>query len=307
MLTIDRISTPRTLVLVRAGPVWNEAQMLEFTSMSEFWDLAVSWYGPHAPLPNPAFSHVHHMPGGKWEGVFEFFRIWPEALDEYDYIWLPDDDIQTSPEDMGRLFGAMHENDLWLAQSALSDDSQIYWPITLHCPELTLRWTTFIELMAPCFSSRFLKTVLPLFEGRRTGYGLDHFWAYWTDIPSRRCAIVDASKMTHPRREQASGLYRTSEDVQQELKDFLEQYNKQVPQQLITGAIDADGAVLRPGKMLSIRIFRSLANSLLKNESAVRVGRFTRLFSQCASVCVASARTRDIGPLPLPESSGVRE
>ena len=35
--------------------------------------------------------------GGKWEGLHEFFAQHPKLLEKYDWIWLPDDDIDAPP------------------------------------------------------------------------------------------------------------------------------------------------------------------------------------------------------------------
>jgi hypothetical protein len=52
--------------------------------------------------------------------------------------------------------------------------------------------------MAPCFSSRFLQTVLPTFTENTSGWGLEWLWQLQLDRPFRSY-IVDATPIRHTR------------------------------------------------------------------------------------------------------------
>ena len=244
-------------------------------------------------------NSMHVYPGGKWEGIYDFFRCHADILDSHDYIWLPDDDIEVTPQAIETLVSAMSEHDLWLAQPALAASSQMYWPITLRCAEFRMRYTTFVELMAPCFRTGFLRSVLPLFKDRRTGYGLDQYWAYWTDKPARRCAIIDSAIMTHPRRKQASGLYRTPGDAYAERAEQQKHYGPALPPHLVTGAVALDGSDAAYDPALLRQVFRSGLRQLIKSESLVAIGRFLRLLGELWS----NTKLHDLQslrPLPVP-------
>ncbi len=242
---------------------------------------------------------VHFHRGGKWEGIHDFFDCHPDILDNHDYVWLPDDDLEVRPQALDTLVSAMREHDLCLAQPALTAASHIYWPITLHCARFKMRYTTFVELMAPCFKSSFLRRVLPLFKARRTGYGLDQYWAYWTDNPAKRCAIVDSATMTHPKRKRASGLYRTADEAYAERFEQQTRYGRSAPPQLITGAIALDGSEAAYDQALMRQLFRSGMKQLIKAEGLIRIGRILRLVRELR----ANTKLHDlknIRPLPLP-------
>ncbi len=246
---------------------------------------------------------MHLYPGGKWEGIHDFFRCHPDILENHDYIWLPDDDLEIKPDAMDSLVFAMREHNLWLAQPALTAASQMYWPITLRCAGFRIRYTTFVELMAPCFKSSFLCNILPLFQHRRTGYGLDQYWAYWTDNPARRCAIVDSAAMTHPKRTRASGLYRKPDEAYAERAELQRQCGGPAPPLLITGAIALDGSGEVYDQTLMRQVFRSGLRQLIKAENPIRIGRFLRLVRELRS----NTRMHDlknIRPLPLPVGQG---
>ncbi len=159
----------RRLVVVRAGDASLHPQWLGGSEPATF-DLAVSYYDSD---PN-AFAEAqlrHIAKGGKWEGLHAFFADNPKVLHEYDWIWLPDDDIATTTPSINRLFDLVATHELDIAQPSLSWDSYVGPFITLHNPCFQIRWTNFVEVMAPVFSSNALRRIVPAFEGRRFSWG----------------------------------------------------------------------------------------------------------------------------------------
>jgi len=82
-------------------------------------------------------------------------------IDEYDWIWLPDDDLLADLATLNRFFEIVAEYDLDLAQPALGAGSFIAYRITAQRPHMRLRFTTFVEVMAPCLSRRALRLCAP--------------------------------------------------------------------------------------------------------------------------------------------------
>jgi hypothetical protein len=79
--------------------------------------------------------------GGKWEGLHAFFAEHPGILNLYDWVWLPDDDIDTTATTINSLFDLMDEQRLDLAQPSLSWDSYYTYFATLNNPRFKLRYT----------------------------------------------------------------------------------------------------------------------------------------------------------------------
>lgn len=158
--------------------------------------IVVSGYG------DAELAWDHYFKGGKWTGVFDYFSKNKEILDEYDYFWFPDDDIETSEDSLKTFFAIVAERRLELAQPALTANSYYADRITLANPNFTFRWTNFVELMMPMMSRALFKRLLPLLEGRHAGLGLDFFWHQLADAPDKSVGIIDATPMAHlrPRR-----------------------------------------------------------------------------------------------------------
>ena len=191
------MSGRRNLVIVRAGEQTLHRTWLENGSQRD-WDLIVSWYGT-IPYEKVGDERIITVSGGKWDGIYKTIEAIPNLLEKYDYIWLPDDDIATDCQTINRIFGLMYQNKLNVGQPSLSWDSYFSHFITLNVPGLHLRFTNMVETMVPCFESKTLKKILPLFEDTMTGFGLDWIWTRLENDNHRKAAIFDCITVHHTR------------------------------------------------------------------------------------------------------------
>lgn len=187
----------KNLVVVRAGRNSLHPRWLEGAERRSF-DLIVSVYDPEA-----AFDHGPDVPvalkkGGKWDGLYDVLAR-DGALDGYDYVLLPDDDLDMGAADIEAIFAAMRRYDLDVAQPALSWDSYFSHFSVLACPGFTLRYVNFVEIMAPCLRRDVLEKILPDFAHTQSGFGLDYVWCRLSDDPHRRAAILDSIPIRHTR------------------------------------------------------------------------------------------------------------
>lgn len=189
--------TPGNLVIVRIGNRSLHRSFAPAGRADRGWDLALSTYEMVDDELIAGGDYVHHAVGGKWSGVFDFFRRHPEALEEYEYFWIPDDDIIADEADVGRFFALVRGHGLELAQPSLSLGCWHYHHITLNNDAFSLRRTNFVELMVPVFHRDLLKRVLPMFEGNWAGLGLDMIWPNFTRAPRRTVGIVDDVVVSH--------------------------------------------------------------------------------------------------------------
>ncbi len=166
-------------------------------------DVAVSYYGDDADRLFPEAVCVHRKKGGKWDGLFDFFRNYPETLASYDYFWFPDDDIDCVGGDIDRLVAAGQEYALELFQPALDTQSYYSHLITLGNSSFRLRYVNLVEIMAPMLSRRLLERVLPMLETTRSGFGLDFIWpriaAELAGDAVKSSAVIDQIRVRHTR------------------------------------------------------------------------------------------------------------
>jgi hypothetical protein len=62
-----------------------------------------------------------------------------------------------------------------------------------------IRFTNYVEVMAPCLSSEMLRKSSPHFSSNLSGWGLDYFWSSLADAPLNHIAIIDEVTVRHTR------------------------------------------------------------------------------------------------------------
>jgi len=197
----------RNLVLLRAGDSSIHSEWLGAPGQERNWDLVLSYFG----------DDPHKFRGGDWlridskgpklRGLYEFIRGHEQLVRRYDYIWLPEDDLACTCDDINHLFDVCRGERLRLAAPSLTHDSYFTFPITLHSPLFRLRFTTFVEIMAPCFSADTLWQVLPTLNESLSGWGVEFIWAKMLSGDPSSIAIVDEVQIRHTRPVGGGKLY----------------------------------------------------------------------------------------------------
>jgi hypothetical protein len=184
------------LALFRAGPSSLHPQAVERLDQQNF-DYALSWFGNEAPEHADGAAFVHMQKGAKWPGLEQTLLAHWDKIQKYRYVWLPDDDLLCKPEDVSRMFAICDELRLELAQPALTPDSYFSHVVTMQHSAFQLRFTNFVEIMAPVFSADMLARCFPTLAGNISGYGLDAVWPRMSQLG--RVAIIDDTPVKHTR------------------------------------------------------------------------------------------------------------
>ncbi|WP_254205624.1 hypothetical protein [Nocardia alni] len=189
----------RNLVIVRAGDSSQHAVWLSGPG-DRNWDLIVGYAGDDPePFQSPDITLVEAK-GPKWPALHQVIDELSDTIAGYDYIWLPDDHIEADLASINAMFDIIAEYHLSLAQPAFSTDSHADHDITRVVAGNVLRYTNFVDTVAPCFSHSLLRSCLAEFADTTTGLGLS---SMWPTIPAQdQIAIVDAvtvrSVQAHP-------------------------------------------------------------------------------------------------------------
>ncbi len=201
------MSDRRNLAIVRAGDGSLHTQWLNRSGEERNWDLIVSYWGDD---PN-AYCGGDWLridcKGLKFQAVNELIRTHGELVRKYDYVWLAEDDLACTCRDINRFFDICRHERLDLAQPSLTRDSYFSLAMTLESPFFRLRYTSFVEIMAPCFSADALVKLLPTFNESLSGYGLEELWV---DLLGEEApvAIIDEVQMRHTRPVGGGQLYK---------------------------------------------------------------------------------------------------
>jgi len=118
-----------------------------------------------------------------------------DLLDTYDWIWMPDYDVQLEQGEIERMFGIAQEYNLNICQPSLTRDSYHSFPLVLNDPTKFMRYTNYVEIMCPLFKSEALKKVLWTFTITYSGWAQDFLWA--RELNYERLAIIDDIQARH--------------------------------------------------------------------------------------------------------------
>jgi hypothetical protein len=196
--TVRRLYRPRNLVVLRAGDNSLHAQWL--AAERRDFDVFVSYYGAIEGRHAAEADYYEMRPGPKWPCIAQLLAEHAAIVERYDCVWFPDDDLAADPETLDRMFAFFHAHRLCLAQPALTPDSYCQWRTLLQDPGCHLRFTGFVEIMAPLFSRAALRACAPSFAESASGWGLDWLWpALCRDAGLGPLAIIDATPVRHTR------------------------------------------------------------------------------------------------------------
>jgi hypothetical protein len=234
---------PRNLIIVRAGDNSLHTDWLG-DSASRNWDIIVNYYGDNPDIFRDQSQKRIDSKGPKWPALHDVVHKHASEIAAYEYVWFPDDDLVSDIDSINRMFDICREYDLSLAQPSLTLDSIIGNPITLTNHAFKLRFTTFIEIMAPVFSQKFLQRCAASFNTNLSGYGLDFLWPTWAETKAKVAIIDDvAVKHTRSRGPQYNALNDAGITPEQELKELILRERIR-PLQATLGGIDKNGQLL---------------------------------------------------------------
>jgi len=165
-------------------------------------------------------------------------------VSEYEYVFMPDDDLECDADSINVFFDLCRAFNLVLAQPSLTIDSFVSHAITLHNPDCIIRTTNYVEIMAPCFHHSALERCMPTFGENLSGWGLCILWPHLlADCPTQ-IGIVDAVQFKHTRPVYGPNydhLRTSGVEPVEELEALLRKYSLNRPILKNTAVVDLQG------------------------------------------------------------------
>jgi hypothetical protein len=178
--------------------VGNDSLHSEWIQDNPNFDLVLLYYGNKEEIVKEYTKqtpYVYAAKGEKYHLLKSFILSEPEFVSQYSYIWLPDNDVSISTQSINKMFLLAEKYNLLLAQPAMI--GYVSHQITLPQPENLLRYTNFVEVLAPLMSLDTLTLVKDTFDENYSGWGYDFLWPYMLNYPQDKIAIIDSIVMTH--------------------------------------------------------------------------------------------------------------
>lgn len=189
------------------------------------FDTYLVYYGDN-PEPEGYPHYALRAKGYKYHLLKKLLEDRPE-LYRYNYLWLPDDDVHLDTASINRLFGTMAKYNLQLAQPSISG----YYGVEITLPQKgsILRYTNWVEIMCPCFSSDALKKCSQSFTENNTGWGIEMMWNKLLGHPRDKIAIIDDIVAVHTRPVLTGDTYHGRENpldfAMSEAKALVDKYD----------------------------------------------------------------------------------
>lgn len=179
----------KNLVISCSGPSSLHKQWIE---ENRNFDLFIVYYGDQKNLYENDGEYYCQKKGTKFNIVSDL-----QLLEEYDYIFVPDDDLLMYCEDINALFDLAKKYDLWICQPSLLG----YYSVceTLHHPGSVLRYTNWVEIMCPCFSKYAFNICKETFKYSKSCWGIEKLWDKLLGYPKNKIAIIDEIIAKHTR------------------------------------------------------------------------------------------------------------
>jgi hypothetical protein len=128
-----------------------------------------------------------------------------DGLEQYDYIFLLDDDIWLPDCFVEQFLDVQERLQLGMAQPARTTESSYAFPIVLQQPGLVARQTNFVEVgPLVSFSRAAFRLVYPFDDAYAMGWGVEYMWAFVMRENGIKMGIVDALAVKHTLRPSAT-------------------------------------------------------------------------------------------------------
>lgn len=205
-----------------------------FNSNQRNFDVLLLTY--HAPeeLPDLDMKSRHYrvldMRDFKWVMIRKLFLQYPELIQQYEYFFFADDDIEIETRSISILFSLMRKYQLLMSQPVLSRDSFKSWRVLRRKLFSGIRYLSSVELMCPLMHQDANKDLMNTYDLNNSGWGIDILWGeiIRKKYGNKRIAVFDQVIARHTRPVGKGELYqKLGKSGVEERDELFEKHNIQ--------------------------------------------------------------------------------
>lgn len=226
------LQSRKNLVIVRAGPASLHKNYFHHDYAERSWDRMILTYVDTDPDDLNFCEFLVQGGMSKWTDLSDLLKLGFFEEFNYDYIMIMDDDLLPNrASDFDVLFNYAKTFNFSVCQPSLSHDSFYSWEITLRSPSFHVRYTNFVECMAPIFSKSGLYKLQSEIDISISGCGLDLIFSEYFDLSISNIGIIDDVWFNHTKPIDINGgafykhLRSNGVDPVSETKEFLMRHN----------------------------------------------------------------------------------
>ena len=209
------------------SPIGENSLHREWLAGDREFDFMGIYYGDNGDKYKEDCDYYIKAKGLQWKLNQDVYINHKDILCKYDAIWCPGDDISMSTESINRAFSIFHEYKLRLAMPSLSPGPGCSLPITNPEKGTKIRYTNFVEALAPIFTYESFEYLHPTFTESISAWGIDWVWCKLLDF--KDIAIIDEVTMVHTKPVGIGASYKKLKELGMhpgdELNILLKKYN----------------------------------------------------------------------------------
>jgi len=166
------------------------------------YDIYVIYYGNDDTVFNKykdKVTFIEKRKGSKFQNFKYFYDTYPEIIKQYDRFFILDDDIIINVAGINTMFDLSHKYNLEICGPSFLPESKISHKITVHQPGIILRYTNFVEVNVPLFSTKALHSLMNKLSSNLIGWGIDYLYIITNGLDNKNSyAIVDSVTCINP-------------------------------------------------------------------------------------------------------------
>jgi hypothetical protein len=175
------------------------------TGVERSYDVCLVYFGQQPGRFAGDAEHYVAAKGIKYALLNRLFHTELAGLwEQYEAVWLPDDDLAADPVTINRLFALAAEYQLQVAQPAIRSGEVSFRALRAQTG-YRLRYVRFVEMQCPLFARSAMERVAPLFALNKSGWGLDWLWS--SLFAETEVAVIDAAAVDHLRPLRKGGVH----------------------------------------------------------------------------------------------------
>lgn len=191
------------LVFTSAG---DRANLQNWLKGRRNFDLWVTYYGDKPDHHREVGDYYMARKGAKFPNLHYAYRNFGEVLNQYEAVFVMDDDLIIDASSISRLFEIRKEYDLWLLQPADDPRGKNSHPMNIVKPFSFMRYVNFVEVKAPLFRRDKLDDFMKIYDPVLIGWGVDSWYMNTLGEEARgRVAVVDVIPCINPHDESKGG------------------------------------------------------------------------------------------------------
>tara|TARA_B100001758_G_scaffold247851_1_gene267757 strand:+ start:11809 stop:13272 length:1464 start_codon:yes stop_codon:yes gene_type:complete len=164
---------------------------------SKDYDLWVTYYGDDEKkykLYSKHSDYITKRKGFKFQNFYDLYNN--KDLSQYERIFILDDDIIISTQDINKMFNISEKYDLNICGPTFNPRCKISHPKTINNPKWFMRYTNYVEVNVPLFKKEALRRLMDVFDPKLVGWGIDRLAAWANGY--NKIALVDAVVCINP-------------------------------------------------------------------------------------------------------------